>query len=321
MGVLGEARYGLSRYGQLELQKFTTIMPYEVQLRDLNGNLVAIFENALSVGYQFQINVPATMRFELPADDPKRALFDEGGEIWLFEDGVLVEVFRLSNRSLSKAVSIPLERAFLYAVSEASSPAIFSRVRLPRFSDYDSTTLATGETQASCLDVTGETAYIGFDLEPGKVVKIDLRTFKRIGALDFETGENKIKCMTISQGYLFAGLDLDPGQIVKVDLLSFERHSSKVFTGIAGSNVHAIVSDLTHVYAVRGNYLSKLNISDLVEQDSVNIGAATYAAVIVAGHIYVCTSAGTIKVYDSNLSLVMSGPASLASVSCMDAGY
>lgn len=321
MGVLGGARYGLSRYGQLELFRFPTVMPYEVQLRDLSGNLVAIFENALNVGYQFQINVPATMSFDLPVDDEKRELLGEGGEIWLFEDGVLVETFRLSNRSMSKAISIPLERTFLYAVSEASSPAMFSRIRLPRFSDYNAIALAAGETQASCLEISGETAYIGFDLEPGKIVKIDLRTFTRVGALDFETGENKIKCMTISQGYLFAGLDLDPGQIVKIDLLSFTRHSSKVFTGISGSNVHAIASDLTHVYAIRGNFLSQLNISDLVEQASVDIGTTTHALVLNAGHIYVCTAAGTIKVYDSNLSLVMSGSASLSSVSCMDAGY
>ncbi len=75
---------------------------YRVELRDTSGNLIHILENAFAVAYEAALNEIGTLDFSLPADDPKAEELDIGREIWLYEQGELVDVYRISSRETSR---------------------------------------------------------------------------------------------------------------------------------------------------------------------------------------------------------------------------
>ena len=71
--------------------------PYRVEIRDTSGNLIHILDNAFAVGYEVAINEIGRMDFSLPADDPKAAELEVGREVWLYEQGELVDIYRIAS--------------------------------------------------------------------------------------------------------------------------------------------------------------------------------------------------------------------------------
>lgn len=64
---------------------YTVPLTYMVEVRDTDGNLVAILENAYGVGYMQRLNAPHKLSFMLPSDDTKKAHVTAANEVWLRE--------------------------------------------------------------------------------------------------------------------------------------------------------------------------------------------------------------------------------------------
>jgi uncharacterized repeat protein (TIGR01451 family) len=75
------------------------------------------------------------------------------------------------------------------------------------------------------IDTSAGFAYFGTWSDPGKVVKVDLATFTRVGALTLNPGEGYIWSGVIdtSAGFAYFGTNTSPGQVVKVRLSDFTR--------------------------------------------------------------------------------------------------
>ncbi len=145
MAVLGEGRYGTMAWGELEAFEFTAYAPYQVELHRRTGELMAIFENVAKVGYEFVINQQASMSFGIPVSDPKRELIGEGDEVWLYEDNVLVECFRITGRALTFSTTIPVERTYGYVLVSESSPAKLARFNVRNLEYVSSLVFNSGE--------------------------------------------------------------------------------------------------------------------------------------------------------------------------------
>ncbi len=88
-------------------------------------------------------------------------------------------------------------------------------------------TLGAGEDYltSAVLDQAHGFAYFGTYTSPGVVVKIDLATFTRVGALTLDPGEDGLSSAVIDQthGFAYFGTSTSPGIVVKVDLEAFTR--------------------------------------------------------------------------------------------------
>ena len=66
-------------------------------------------------------------------------------------------------------------------------------------------------------------AYFGTKTFPGRVIKVMLSDFTRVGALILDSGENSLVSAVIDQpnGFAYFGTNTSPGKIIKVDLSDF----------------------------------------------------------------------------------------------------
>ena len=73
---------------------------YIIEVRDSSGDLVSILENAYNISFTETINEPATLDFNLPADDSKVSGIVLANELWLrnYSTGTVVMKFRLALR-------------------------------------------------------------------------------------------------------------------------------------------------------------------------------------------------------------------------------
>ena len=73
-----------------------------IEIRDSNGNLIAVLENVHAISYEHSLNKLGTMSFELPADDPKGQYLLPEHELWLYHLGELVDVYKLKRMASSR---------------------------------------------------------------------------------------------------------------------------------------------------------------------------------------------------------------------------
>lgn len=284
MGVLGSEKLGVLRLGAPLPHVYGWVDPFRVELRDANGLLLAIFENAIDVGYEFIVNQLAAGSFALPVDDEKRALIEQGTEVWIYEDGALVETFRLKGRSMNRSANIPVTRTYMYVVVAESSPAKIVTIRLPDMYVLATLTLESGEDNGRYIVVDGDFAYVSVHggwpvavIGTATIVKIDLRTFTRVSAITLNSGEQNVICMAVGAGHLFVGCYNDTGPLVKVDLTTFTRESSVSFA--SGERICSVVTIGNYVYVAAGTYLRKLNAATLVEVANLSLGEECYGMV------------------------------------------
>ncbi|GAA1730627.1 hypothetical protein GCM10009809_27740 [Isoptericola hypogeus] len=94
----------------------------------------------------------------------------------------------------------------------------------------DSLDLARGESavQAAVMDPDGRYAYYGTHSLPGRVVKVDLRTMQRVGAIELDAADSVHRSAVVDPEGRFAyfGTRGSPGRVVKIDLESFELAGS-----------------------------------------------------------------------------------------------
>lgn len=80
---------------------------------------------------------------------------------------------------------------------------------------------------AAVADPDGRYAYYGMYGTPGRVVKVDLQTFERVGAITLEAGENELSSALIAPdgryAYFATGFNVRPGRVIRIDLQTFTR--------------------------------------------------------------------------------------------------
>jgi len=60
-------------------------MNYQIEVRDSDGDLVQVLENALNITLTEAINEPTQLSFTLPATDPKLHFITKANELWARE--------------------------------------------------------------------------------------------------------------------------------------------------------------------------------------------------------------------------------------------
>jgi hypothetical protein len=154
------------------------------------------------------------VKFDLTTFRRVGAITLEAGEDWLF--------------------SAVIDPAGQYAYfGTATSPGRVVKIDLATFSRVGAITLDTGENDllSAAIDPNGQSAYFGTTTfvfgsatPPARLVKVDLDTFSRAGAVTLEAGEHSVGSVVIDPAGQFAYLGIDsPAQVVKVDLATFER--------------------------------------------------------------------------------------------------
>jgi len=132
---------------------------------------------------------------------------------------------------------------------------IVDKIDLATMQVVDEIDTGTPFLRSSAIDRGSNTLYLGADLIPGTVVKVDLNTFQVVGTLAFQTGESSFRSIVIDPNGTAAYLGTYNtvfAQIAKVDLATFEPAG----TLIAGSNVIGLGSatiDRTGTYAYFGS--------------------------------------------------------------------
>jgi len=77
---------------------------YTIEIRNGDGELLAILENAHGIAYAQMINSPHSLTFNLPADDSKASNILLANEVWLRDNrtGECVRRFRLQKKMDSR---------------------------------------------------------------------------------------------------------------------------------------------------------------------------------------------------------------------------
>jgi len=132
------------------------------------------------------------------------------------------------------------------------------KVNLATFAHVGTLTLPAGEERPICavIDPVGAYAYFGtYRTFPGRVVKVDLVTFTRAGALMLEADEDSMSAVIDPAGaYAYFGT-FYPGRVVKVDLATFTRAGAVALNAGEEVLVSAVI-DPAGAYAYFGTQTS-----------------------------------------------------------------
>jgi len=98
----GLALLGLKAIGSFEtiLLKILAARPYTIEVRNGDGDLIAILENAHSIDYRQEINAPHSLRFQVPTTDSKVDNVLLANEYWLRDNrtGIVIRKFKLQHK-------------------------------------------------------------------------------------------------------------------------------------------------------------------------------------------------------------------------------
>ncbi|TVR18468.1 MAG: hypothetical protein EA387_14495, partial [Nitriliruptor sp.] len=136
------------------------------------------------------------------APDGQAAYFGMVGEWYYGEDRVPGKVLRvdLTERAIDGTLELPVEESWL------KSAVVDPEGRFAYFGTYDG-------------------YWDPWEVPTGRVVKVDLATFERVGALDLEDGEGNLLAAMVSPDGRFAYFSAGtwPDALIKIDLETFER--------------------------------------------------------------------------------------------------
>lgn len=138
------------------------------------------------------------------------------------------------------------------------------------------------EFHSAVIDPDGRYAYFGTDTEPGIVVKVDLATFKRVGALTLNSMERFVHSAVMDPAGRYAYFGTWGG-IVQVDLHNFTRIASLRYTYGYDSGRHAsAVIDPAGQYAYFGThtffgpyYVERVDLTTFSEAGSLRLDGIT----------------------------------------------
>jgi hypothetical protein len=117
----------------------------------------------------------------------------------------------------------------------------------------------TGENNlpSAVVDRINGYAYFGTNTAPGKIIKIDLSDFSRVGSITLNTDESYLNSGVLDpvDGYAYFGTRTTPGRVVKIDLATFNRFGAITFeTG--EDKLFPSVIDVGAGFAYFGTYTS-----------------------------------------------------------------
>jgi len=175
--------------------------------------------------------------------------------------------------------------------------------------------LDTGENYlaSAVIDTNNGYAYFGTNTSPGKVIKVDLSNFIRVGSVTLNAGEDYLVSAVIdtNNGYAYFGTNTAPGQIIKIDLNNFARVGS-ITLNAGENNLSSAVIDTTNSYAYFGTNSApgkviKVDLSNFIRVGSVTLNAGEdYLASAVIdtnnGYAYFGTNTAPGKVIKVDLS-------------------
>jgi hypothetical protein len=181
---------------------------------------------------------------------------------------------------LASAVIDPAGR-YAYFGTRALSQAKVIKIDLATFQRVDAITLNPGEEvlDAAVIDPAGAYAYFATagpnndpEVSRSRVVKIDLATFQRVGALTFSTGETEVHAAVIDAAGTYAyfaarGAGNSPAAVVKVDLRTFQRVGAAILNGAAERDVLSAVIDPGGAFAYFGTTHTATDPTRVVKVD------------------------------------------------------
>lgn len=179
--------------------------------------------------------------------------------------------FDSSEYFTSSAVIDPAGRYAYFGTS--TPPGQIVKVDVQTWQRVGAITLAQGEGDdtegflfSAVMDPAGHYAYFGTGTYPGKVIKIDLERFERVGSITLEAGEEVLRAAVIDPSGQFAyfGTDSAPAYVVKIDLASFTRVGAIQFDDSLGYVNPAAAIDPSGQFAYFGLYFGNIVKIDLV---------------------------------------------------------
>jgi predicted RNA-binding protein with TRAM domain len=169
----------------------------------------------------------------------------------------------------------------------------------------DDLELNAGEEKilSAVMDSANGYVYFGTRTQPGKIIKVRLSDFTRVGAITLESGENDLYSGILDpvRGYAYFATHTSPGRVVKIKLDTFTRVGA--ITLAAGENLLFpsgidVESGLAYFGTDKGlsagEYIIKVDINhpNFSRIAAVNLAADEYAcnAILldkVRGYLYV----------------------------------
>jgi hypothetical protein len=74
---------------------------------------------------------------------------------------------------------------------------------------------ASGENYSYSLTFDGTYIYVGLDISPAKVIKINPSTMTRVSSWTAASGENRCFALTFDGLYIYAGLFVSPAKVIR----------------------------------------------------------------------------------------------------------
>ncbi len=156
----------------------------------------------------------------------------------------------------------------------------------------NSLSFAPGENKVTSLALKGNTLYVGMNMVPGTIVRVDTKTMKKIGSpLRLSEDENSIYSLLVVEDHLYAGLYTSPGRVVKIHADSFTR--VETLTLPEGQNwVSSLASSNGFLYASLRMWpgkIAKIDLKTLKQVDLIELASGEnniYSMATKDGYLY-----------------------------------
>lgn len=182
-------------------------------------------------------------------------------------------------------LSLDAAHGYLYAshVDKFGGADKIFKIRLADFVSEGSLTLVSAEKTVwtAILDDGAGTLYLGTKTRPGIIVKVDLSTFTRVGALTLEPGSPYpyVPVIDTTNGYAYYGnVNTYPGRIYKVRLSDFSHVGTLVLTNNSDSDFQSAAIDVAGGYAYYGTDTEPGRIVRIRLSDFTHDGTLTLAS-------------------------------------------
>jgi len=139
---------------------------------------------------------------------------------------------------------------------------------------------------SAVIDTVNGYAYFGTSTAPGRVQRIRLSDFTRVGALVLNSGEDELSSAVIDPGnYAYFGTFTSPGRVVRVGLDPFEHSGTLILGKFFGDDgegyLKSAVIDTAYGYAYFASMVfppavMKIRLSELDETAALRPGGGPY---------------------------------------------
>lgn len=176
----------------------------------------------------------------------------------------------------------------LYAVAYVA-PGIVVKIDPETFQRLGAVNLPSGEDNSFPLALTSTDLYVGLEMSPGKIAKIDLATFTETTVL---TLSDLVNCDSLvadeTNGFLYvfgySGSTFDPA-VAKIQLSDFTEVTQTAVTGYAYGN-RSVISGGYLYLATDAPGISKVNLTTFTEETHLSLSSLVYNVVVAGDYLY-----------------------------------